>query len=109
MVDEPETLGRYLKEQREAKKISLRELAKITRVREQILRAIEEDRHELLPPATYVKGFLSAYAKYLRLDENEVLLRYERVLKGERVAPPPAELPKPSHPPPKPPKPSPPP
>ena len=95
MVDEPETLGSYLKNQRESKKISLRELAKITRVREHILRAIEEDRHELLPPATYVRGFLSAYAKYLRLDENEVLLRYERVLKGEPVAPPSAELGKP--------------
>ena len=90
-MGEPETLGSYLKNQRESRKISLRELAKITRVREHILRAIEEDRYELLPPATYVKGFLSAYAKYLRLDENEVLLRYERVLKGEPVVPPRAE------------------
>jgi len=102
MVDEPETLGSYLRNQRESKKISLRELAKNTRVREHILRAIEEDRHELLPPATYVRGFLSAYAKYLRLDENEVLLRYEKVLKGEPLAPPRAELAEPSPPPPKP-------
>ncbi len=91
MADESESLGSYLKNQRESKNISLRELAKNTRVREHILRAIEEDRHELLPPATYVKGFLSAYAKYLRLDENEVLLRYERLLKGEPVTPPRAE------------------
>ncbi len=95
MVDEPETLGSYLKKQRESKKISLRELAKNTRVREHILRAIEEDQHELLPPATYVKGFLSAYAKYVKLDENEVLLRYERVLKGEPITPPRAEPAKP--------------
>jgi cytoskeleton protein RodZ len=95
MVDEPETLGSYLKNQRESKKISLREMAKITRVREHILRAIEEDRHELLPPPTYVKGFLSAYAKYLRLDENDVLLRYERLLKGEPVSPPRSEPVKP--------------
>ncbi len=91
MADEPETLGNYLKHQRESRKISLRELAKNTRVREHILRAIEEDRHELLPPSTYVKGFLSAYARYLRLDENDVLLRYEQVLKGEPMTPP-AEL-----------------
>lgn len=94
-MDEPETLGSYLKHQRESKKISLREVAKSTRVRESILRAIEEDRHELLPPATYVKGFLSAYAKYLRLDDNDVLLRYERVLKGEPIAPLHVELAKP--------------
>jgi cytoskeleton protein RodZ len=102
MAGEPETLGSYLKNQRESKKISLREVAKSTRVREHILRAIEEDRHELLPPPTYVRGFLSAYAKHLRLDENEILLRYERVLRGEPVAPPLVEPPKPSPPPGKP-------
>ncbi len=94
-MDEAETLGSYLKNRRESKKISLREVARNTRVREHILRAIEEDRHELLPPATYVKGFLSAYAKYLKLDENDVLHRYERVLKGEPSAPPRGEPEKP--------------
>jgi cytoskeleton protein RodZ len=84
-VDEKETLGKFLKNQRESKKISLREVAKNTRVREYILKAIEEDQHDLLPPATYVKGFLLSYAKYLRLDPNDVLLRYERVSKGEPV------------------------
>ncbi len=95
MVDETETLGTFLKNQRESKKISLREVAKNTRVREHILKAIEEDRHDLLPPHTYVKGFLSAYAKYLKLDENDILLRYERTLKGESFATPSAEPPPP--------------
>ncbi len=90
-MDERETLGKFLKSQRESKKISLREVAKNTRVREHILRAIEEDQPELLPPATYVKGFLLAYAKYLRLDPNDVLLRYERALKGEPAVPAPPQ------------------
>ena len=94
-MDERETLGKYLKNQRESKKISLREVAKNTRVREHILGAIEEDRQNLLPPATYVKGFLLAYAKYLRLDPNDVLLRYERALKGELITPPSIQSPGP--------------
>jgi cytoskeleton protein RodZ len=94
-VDEIESLGKYLKNQRESKRISLREVAKATRVREHILRAIEEDQHDLLPPATYVKGFLLAYAKYLRLDPNDVLFRYEGVLKGEPAAPQSPPLPRP--------------
>jgi len=94
-VDEKETLGKYLKNQRESKQISLREVAKNTRVREHVLRAIEADQHHLLPPATYVKGFLLAYAKYLKLDPNDVLLRYERVLKGESIAPPSVQPPRP--------------
>jgi cytoskeleton protein RodZ len=94
-VEEKETLGKYLKSQRESKKISLNEVAKNTRVREPILRALEEDQHHLLPPATYVKGFLLAYAKYLGLDLNDILLRYERVLKGESIAPPSMPSPEP--------------
>ncbi len=94
-MDEKETLGKYLKNQRESKQISLREVAKNTRVREHVLKAIEEDQHHLLPPATYVKGFLLAYAKYLRLDSNDILLRYERVLKGESIAPAPVQSPRP--------------
>ena len=94
-MDERETLGKYLKNQRESKKISLREVANNTRVREHLLKAIEEDQYHLLPTATYVKGFLLAYAKYLKLDSNEILLRYERVLKGEPVTQPSTEPSKP--------------
>ncbi len=90
-MDERETLGKFLKGQRESKKISLREVSKNTRVREHILRAIEEDQPELLPPATYVKGFLLAYAKYLRLDSNDILRRYEKASKGEPAVPAPPQ------------------
>ncbi len=93
-MDEKETLGKYLKTQRESKKVSLREVAKNTRVREDILRAIEEDQHDLLPPATYVKGFLLAYAKYLKLDPNDVFLRYRGVSEEEPVTPPSPPSPK---------------
>ena len=83
-----ETLGKYLKRERELRNISLREVAKNTRVREHLLRAIEEDRYDLLPAHPYVRGFLSSYAKYLGLDPNDVILRFEGVLKGEPVIPP---------------------
>ncbi len=84
-VKEKETLGEFLKRERELKNISLRELAKNTRVREHLLKAIEEDRYDLLPSPIYVRGFLSAYAKYVGLDSLDVLLRYERSLKGEEI------------------------
>jgi len=90
-VDEGETLGKYLRQQRESKKISLREVAKSTKVREHILKAIEGDQYHLLPPTTYVKGFLLSYAKYLGLNPQDVLLRYRRDLKGEPDTPPPTQ------------------
>jgi cytoskeletal protein RodZ len=64
-------------------------------VREHVLRAIEEEQYHLLPPATYVKGFLLAYAKYLKLDSNDVLLRYESFLKGGPITHPSTQPPRP--------------
>jgi len=93
-VDEAESFGKYLKRERESKKISLKEVAKNTRVREQFLKAIEEDRYEVLPSVTYVKGFLLAYARYIGLDPNQVVLRYEGLLKGEAAGRP--EIPPPT-------------
>ena len=81
-----ESLGKYLKKERETKKISLREISKSIKVREQFLKAVEEDRYDLLPSPTYVKGFLAAYAKSIGLDPNEVILRYENVLKEESIS-----------------------
>ncbi len=87
-----ESLGKYLKREREFRNISLREVTKKTMVRENLLRAIEEDQYHLLPSPTYVKGFLIAYAKYIGLDPTEVLLRYEAALKGEMIPFPEASL-----------------
>jgi len=84
-VDDRESLGKYLKRERENRKLSLREVSKQIKVREPFLRAFEEDRRDLLPSVTYVKGFLSAYAKYLGLDSNEIILRYEAVSKSEPI------------------------
>lgn len=81
-MKERETLGDLLKRERELKNISLKELAKKTRVREHFLKAIEEDKFEILPSPVYIKGFLTAYAKSIGLDPHEVLLSYERSLKG---------------------------
>jgi cytoskeletal protein RodZ len=87
-LNEKETLGKYLERERELKKISLREMAKNTRVREYLLKAIEEDRYDLLPSSLYVRGFLSSYAKFVGLDPQEVVNRYEQSLKGEPIIPP---------------------
>jgi cytoskeletal protein RodZ len=76
----PETIespGKYLKAMRESHRISLREVADATRIREAVLRAIEEDRYEDLPHL-YVKSFLSTYAKCLDLDPAEVMMLHQK-------------------------------
>jgi len=76
----PETIespGQYLKANRESRRISLREVADSTRIREAVLRAIEEDRYGDLPHI-YVKSFLSAYAKRLGLDPTDVIMLHQK-------------------------------
>ena len=86
-MDERESLGTYLKRERELRNISLRDVARNTRVREPILQALEEDRLDRLPPPTIVKGFLQSYTKYVGLDTNEVLLRFQTLLKKDEAPP----------------------
>ena len=76
----PETIespGKYLKAKRESQRISLREVANATRIREAVLRAIEEDKYEDLPQI-YVKSFLTAYAKHLGLDPTDVIMLHQK-------------------------------
>jgi len=83
-----ESPGKYLKAQRDLRNLSLEEIAKSTKIREAFLRAIEEDSYELLPPAFYVKGFLTLYARHLGLDPHDIGLRYQNYLKNLTVSPP---------------------
>lgn len=76
-----ESLGKYLKTERENKGLSLKEVSRITRIRIHLLQAIEEDRYESLPPWAYLKGFLTGYAKLLGLNPEAILLRYQENLR----------------------------
>ncbi len=71
-----ESPGKYLKAERESRNLSLREVSESTRIREPLLKALEEDQYELISSPVYVKGFLNAYARYLGLDSNNIILQY---------------------------------
>lgn len=93
-----ESPGKYLRNEREHRGLSLKDVSKFTRIREHHLKAIEEDRYDLLPSSVYIKGFLTLYAKYLGLDSKEVLLRYQQYLE-EINLPKPVEVPRETSPP----------
>jgi cytoskeletal protein RodZ len=95
-MEEKESFGKYLKRERELRNISLKEIAKNTKVRERFLKAIEEDQYNVLPSKAYVKSFIFAYAKYVGLDPNDTLLRYQSILKENPVSYP--ETPQPTPP-----------
>ena len=81
-----ESPGKFLKKERERRNVSLEEISKFTKIREHHLKAIEEDKYELLPPTLYVKGYLNGYAKYLALDPKDIVLQYQNYLEHKTLS-----------------------
>jgi cytoskeleton protein RodZ len=71
-----ESLGERLKRGREEKNISLDDVVQATKINKGILTAIENDQSEFLPPLVFVRGFIRNYARYVGLDEKELLDLY---------------------------------
>lgn len=65
------TIGQYLKRGREHKNIPLEVIAQKTKINMNILSWLEQDQLDKLPNQTYVRGFVSNYAKTIGLDQNE--------------------------------------
>ncbi|MCX5905627.1 MAG: helix-turn-helix domain-containing protein [Deltaproteobacteria bacterium] len=72
----PETIGQYLKRERESRSVSLEELSQGTRMNPSYLEALERDDFQFFPQKEYIEGFLKSYARYLGLETDETLRRY---------------------------------
>ncbi|HLV64513.1 MAG TPA: helix-turn-helix domain-containing protein, partial [Polyangiaceae bacterium] len=70
------SVGQYLREQREARGISIEEISRGTRVPVSSVERIESDRFDELPGEVFVRGFVKSYARALGLPADDVLARY---------------------------------
>lgn len=68
----PTRPGARLRHAREAKGLSIEEVADRTRIRERIIRAIERDDTDWIAPV-YLRGYVRSYASGLGLDPNELV------------------------------------
>jgi cytoskeleton protein RodZ len=80
------SLGLYLRGLREAKGMSLDDMARSTRVGRRHLEALESDTFTELPAPVFVKGFIRAYCEFLDSSSDEALGLY-RETTGEPAAP----------------------
>jgi cytoskeletal protein RodZ len=71
-----ESVGSFLRAEREHKRMSLTEVSRVTRIPASSLASIESDRFDELPGEVFVRGFLKAYAQALGVLPAEVLARY---------------------------------
>jgi len=62
MLVDYDSLGSYLRQERERQQVSLQDIAATTKIQLKFLEALEHDAYDQLPAAPFVVGFLRAYA-----------------------------------------------
>jgi cytoskeleton protein RodZ len=70
------SLGQDLKEEREARNISIEEIASATKIVPRYIEALENDRFDIMPGGFFIKGIIRTYARAIGLNEEDVLARY---------------------------------
>ncbi|MFH1488481.1 MAG: helix-turn-helix domain-containing protein [Pseudomonadota bacterium] len=68
--------GGDLKNLRKAVGIGIDEIYEMTRINVSVLKAIEDDQYESLPPEIYLKNFLRTYAETLQIDSKRFVEGY---------------------------------
>jgi cytoskeleton protein RodZ len=69
-------IGGDLRRARIARKKSLEDISRATKINSLFLRAIESDAFDQLPGGLFTRGFLRAYAREVGLDPDEIVTRY---------------------------------
>lgn len=80
LLEQPERIvscGGFLKKTRLDKGLSIEKVAEETKILAAIIRNIEDDIYQNLPPPVYLKGIIKKYADFLKLDTKKILSLYQ--------------------------------
>jgi len=84
------TVAEQLRAAREARKLSVNEVAEITKIRGDHIRALEEGNFDVFVAPVYIRGFARTYATLLKLDVPQVIKALDAELhQTEKFAEPP--------------------
>jgi transcriptional regulator with XRE-family HTH domain len=82
-----ESIGEKLRQAREARKITIKDVVKETNISPVYLQALEEEKFDKFPSETYLIGFLRTYAEFLKLDVEAIVQAYKGYKIGESATP----------------------
>jgi cytoskeleton protein RodZ len=68
--------GEKLRRERELRGISLDQISTATKISTRMLKALEDEKFDLLPGGIFNKGFIRSYAKFLGIDEEQAVADY---------------------------------
>jgi len=82
-------IGNTLREARVRRNLTLQQVEEDTKIRVRYVQAMENEDFDVMPGATYVRGFLRTYSEYLSLDPDVIVDEYRSrgVRKGEILEP----------------------
>lgn len=70
------SFGENLRREREMRGVTLQEISSATKIGVRFLQALESEQFDRIPGGVFTRSFIRAYAKYLGLDEEQVLAEY---------------------------------
>jgi cytoskeletal protein RodZ len=76
------TVAEQLRAAREAKKLTIEQVAESTKIRTDHIRALEEGNFDVFSAPIYIKGSVKNYATLLKLDVPKITADLDRELKG---------------------------
>lgn len=77
-----ESIGSYLRRERELRNIPLEDIARFTKIHMKSLKALEQDDIQSLPGPVFTKGFIQSYARTIGLNVEEAVLHFEAQAEG---------------------------
>ncbi len=77
-------IGERLREARGRRGASIEDAEQATKIRGRYLRALEDERFDVLPGRTFTRTFLRSYAEWLDLDARLLVEEYRAQYEGDR-------------------------
>jgi cytoskeleton protein RodZ len=75
------SFGENLRREREMRGVALEEISAATKISVRFLNCLEMEEFDKLPGGIFTRSFIRTYARYLGLDEDQVLAEYQLVAK----------------------------
>jgi len=74
------TVAEQLKEARESQGLEINDVAEITKIRTDHIRALEAGNYDVFSAPVYIRGFVRTYASVLKLDVAQILVALNKEL-----------------------------
>ena len=79
-------IGADLRNARQARRLSIEQIARVTKISPSVLRAIDRNDFDSVPGGLFTRGFLRAYAREVGLDPEEIVQLYRTEFEQPEIA-----------------------